>query len=146
MREDGHSQFMAPCTLREVAREEVEEGLHLRVEGPLSLRVDDGADEAAELVTHGLRGDASSRSLEVDVTAAAHARVEAVALGHETVGGHGGCCAVCEGAVRMSGGEEKRKIEQTHAEGFMWTGLVVEVEMSPGAEWTWGGLGRARGV
>ena len=46
----------------------------------------------------------------------------------------------------MSGGEEKRKIEQTHAEGFMWTGLVVEVEMSPGAEWTWGGLGRARGV
>ena len=67
---EGDAQLLMARTVGEVAREEVEEGLHLRVEGPLSLRVDDGADEAAELVTHGLRGDASSRSLEVDVTSA----------------------------------------------------------------------------
>ena len=99
---------MATRAFGEVAREEVEEGLHFGVkrlrwgsfnhledrgEGVTgthfpSLGILDGVDERGELIAHGLRGDTSGGRLEIDVGRAAYAGVEGVASGHEGVG-HG---------------------------------------------------------
>lgn len=90
-----YEQINALCTLREIASEEVEKGLHLGVEclgcsnervgerwtdvtHLLGSRVLDGGDETTDLVAHGLGGNAGSGGLEVDVTATANAGVEGI--------------------------------------------------------------------
>ena len=52
---------------------------------PLRLGLLDGVDEAAELIAHGLGSNTGGSSLEVDVTGAANASIERVALGHQRV-------------------------------------------------------------
>lgn len=76
-------QVVALGALGEVAGEEIEEGLHLGVEGALCGGVVDGGDETRYLVAHCLCGDAGGGGLEVDVGRAAGADVEGVAAGHE---------------------------------------------------------------
>ena len=76
-------QIDALCTLGEVASEEIEEGLHLRVERLLRGGVLDRRDEPRDLIAHRLGCDARGGSLEVDVAGAADTGVEGVAAGHE---------------------------------------------------------------
>ena len=82
----------------------------------------DGADETADLVAHGLGGDAGGDDLEVDVAAAANAGVEVTWVE--------GTTPLCRGDVRtrdMGAGE-------MYGEFGIWTGCVVFAERIWGSE------------
>lgn len=88
-RDNQDIQILALSAFREVAGEEIEEGLHLGVECPLGSGILDGGDETGDLIAHGLGGDAGGGGLEVDVGRATDAGVEGVAAGHKR-GRHAG--------------------------------------------------------
>jgi len=73
-------------TFGEITRKEIEEGLHLGVEGLFVRRIFDRRNEPGELVAHGLCGDTGSGCLKVDMGGTADAGAVGVAPGHKRHG------------------------------------------------------------
>ena len=90
-----HVQVLALCALGEIAGEEVEECLHLRVEclsntssrherrgrqkaNLLGLRIGDSGNKMANLIAHRLGRNAGGCGAEIDVASASDPRIERV--------------------------------------------------------------------